>query len=78
MHVAERKELFDTLKRKLGLYPPPSYYKEETIKYIFGTDDLTVLNATGKYISNVLKKREDMTFYTLPPHYIFYQLNTSK
>ena len=78
MHVAERKELFETLKRKLGLYPPPSYYKEETIKYIFGTDDLTVLNATGKYISNVLKKREDMTFYTLPPHYIFYQLNTSK
>ena len=75
MHVAERTKLFDVLKYKMNIGLPPSHPQEETIKNIFSTDDLTALNAFGKFISDALKKREDMTFYTLPPHYIFYQHN---
>ena len=69
------RKLFDALIVKINIGLPPSNLQEETIKHIFSTDDFTALNALGKFISEALQKRENMTFYTLPPHYILYKHN---
>ena len=44
----------------------------DTLSKIFASDDLSSLNAIGKFIKNSLQKRENTTLYTLPPHYVLY------
>ena len=44
----------------------------DNLSKIFASDDLCLLSAIGKFIKNSLQKRENMTLYTLPPHYVLY------
>ena len=46
---------------------------EEKIINIFSSNDLSSLNALGKFNKNALSKRENVTCYVLPPHYVYYQ-----
>lgn len=43
------------------------------ISCIFSSNDLSTLNALGTFIKNALSKRENVTCYVLPPHYVYYQ-----
>ena len=76
MHICERNELinFITSKTNTSFSASPSF--EDKSREIFNSDDLSILNALGKYIKNAFEKRENTTCYCLPQHYVLYLRNT--
>ena len=72
MHMRDRSKLFETLQQKIDVNTKNKIDQVDTINKIFASDDLSLLNAIGKFIKNSLQKRENTTLYTLPPHYVLY------
>ena len=72
MHVIERNKFYDTIKTKLNIDLSTSLPDVDKLKTLFNSEDLSVLNALGKYIKISLNKRENTTCYVLPPHYVYY------
>ena len=73
MHETERRKLFEVLKHKMNVDLSLIPTIEERIISIFSSNDLSTLNALGTFIKNALSKRENVTCYVLPPHYVYYQ-----
>ena len=72
MHVIERYKLIDTIKAKINVDLSQSPTHQEKLNEIFYSEDLSILNALGKFINNALKKRDSTSCYILPTQYIFY------
>ena len=72
MHVTERKLFYDTIKTKMNIDLSTSLPDVDKLKTLFSSEDLSVLNALGKYIKISLNKRENTTCYVLTPHYVYY------
>ena len=72
MHIRDRSKLFETLEQKININTKDKMNQADTLSKIFASDDLSSLNAIGKFIKNSLQKRENTTLYTLPPHYVLY------
>ena len=72
MHIRDRENLFETLQQKIDVKTKSQIDQMGTINKIFAKNDLSVLNAIGKFTKNSLEKRENTTFHKLPPHYVFY------
>ena len=70
--MRDRSKLFETLQQKIDVNTKNKIDQVDTINKIFASDDLSLLNAIGKFIKNSLQKRENTTLYTLPPHYVLY------
>ena len=75
MHIYNRNELLKSIKLKTNLdfSTNPSY--EEISQEIFKSDDITILNAIGKYIKSAFEERENATFHILPQNYTLYLKN---
>ena len=78
MHICERNELINFIisKTNTSFSASPSF--ENKSREIFKSDDLSILNALGKYIKNAFEKRENTTCYCLPQHYVLYLRNTKR
>ena len=75
MHEIERQDLFKTVKCKINVDLPLGHSREGVIQRIFNSDNVSTLNALGKFIQHALKKRENVTCHVVPLQYIYYQTN---
>ena len=73
MHVTERTEFFNILKTEFNVDILQYPNHEEKIGQIFSSEDLAMLNAFGKFVQNGLKKRETISCYIQPPHFVYYR-----
>ena len=70
MHEIERQGLFKTVKCKINVDLPLGHSREGVIQRIFNSDNVSTLNALGKFIQHALKKRENVTCHVVPLQYI--------
>ena len=77
MHVKERTDFYNTIKSKLNVDFSLRIPHIEKLKEIFISEDLSVLNAFGKFVRKSLNKRETTSCYILPPQYVYYCCNVN-